>query len=539
MILRRFLPLLLPVAALAAPDPVLLERGAKIFAEKCALCHQPTGLGAPPIYPPLAGSDFLLANRERAIHAVVQGLADPIVVNRTTYHNVMPAQILDDAQVAATLTFVTNSWGNTAAPFTAEEVALARGKSRFATYEQLVTASAYQPIPKPPEGLAVRLVCELPEFCTRLAGGGDGHPIYALAQNGAVYSLDAPSGALVQILKGTDYLDPKRGDLVTLGLTVDPQGRLLVVSNQKLTKDVPVYTNEVIIWRSTPVAPGQPLQMQPWFRTTYPQGVGGMNHGVGNIAFGPDGMLYVASGSRTDSGEVAHDPHFAEMAEHDHTSCIWKLDPKSDSPQIEVVARGIRNAYGFAWDGSGQLFTFSNGPDFDAGEEMDVIEPGRHYGFPYQFENWPATTGWPYDHTPALPPGLTVTHPVVNLGPAAQWGGKPTRTFTPHSSPGGAVWCGDEWPAFLRGGFLVPRFGNLLDVPQDTGFDLLTVHPSKRADGTWEAHVETVLAPLGRPLDTLLYAPGRVLVLEYTRPVDFKNRLGWLPGRIIELSVKP
>jgi hypothetical protein len=27
-----------------------------------------------------------------------------------------------------------------------------------------------------------------------------------------------------------------------------------------------------------------------------------------------------------------------------------------------------------------------------------------------------------------------------------------------------------------------------------------------------------------------------VLILEYTRPTTFKDRIGWLPGRIIELA---
>ena len=84
--------------------------------------------------------------------------------------------------------------------------------------------------------------------------------------------------------------------------------------------------------------------------------------------------------------------------------------------------------------------------------------------------------------------------------------------------------------------FLVPRFGNLLAKPEDSGFDVLSVRPRVRADGSWEAEVHTVLAPLGRPLDVHAWPGGRVLILEYTRPTNFKDRLGWLPGRILELA---
>ena len=70
------------------------------------------------------------------------------------------------------------------------------------------------------------------------------------------------------------------------------------------------------------------------------------------------------------------------------TSNIWRIDPKAEKPTLEVYARGVRNAYAFCWNDRGEMFATENGPDADAPEELNQIEQGRHYGFPYTFANW-------------------------------------------------------------------------------------------------------------------------------------------------------
>lgn len=508
--------------------------GEAIYLEKCAMCHLPAGQGAPPAFPPLAGSDWMLADRTRTIRTVCEGLQGPITVKGTSYNNVMPAQVLNDEQVAAVLTYVTNAWGNEAAAFTPEEVREARRKTRFPTFADLEKASAYAPLPSAPAGWTLREVAQLPSFCTRLAGGNGG-PVYALGERGTIFKLE--NGALQTWILPSDYADPTLGTLSTMGMAVGPDARLYVVSNQRTSRDFVVDMNVVTIWRSEPVKGPDAPKLGIWYRTAYPWGVGPYNHGVSHLAFGPDGMLYVGSGSRTDGAEAGTTPRISTEGEVGITACLWQLDPRANPPEINVIANGLRNAYGFAWTPQGQLFAVVNGPDADAPEEMDAILPGKHYGFPYQFSDWPAPRK-PYPHTPDVPEGLTFTLPVRNNGPAGG-GGKlgGLSTFDPHSSPAGMIWCGDDFPEPLRGGFLVTRYGNLLVTPQDCGFDLLRVAVAQdKLTGRWQADVTTVLAPLGRPLDVLPLGGGKVLILEYTRPTDFRSGTGWLPGRLLELA---
>ena len=127
----RFLPFIffLGVALSCADESESKARGERIFLQTCIVCHQATGWGAPPVFPPLAGSDWIKANRERAVRALCEGLGGPIRVNGTDYNNQMPVQPLDDRSVADVLTFVFSSWGNAEKAVMPDEVAKVRRTS--------------------------------------------------------------------------------------------------------------------------------------------------------------------------------------------------------------------------------------------------------------------------------------------------------------------------------------------------------------------------------------------------------------------------
>ena len=100
-----------------------IKMGESIYASNCAACHQPDGSGVPNAFPPLAKSDYLNADPNRAIDAIHNGLSGKITVNGKEYDSVMPAVNLDDEKAANVVTYIMNSWGNKGGEITPEDVA--------------------------------------------------------------------------------------------------------------------------------------------------------------------------------------------------------------------------------------------------------------------------------------------------------------------------------------------------------------------------------------------------------------------------------
>lgn len=102
-----------------------IELGHRLFSI-CAACHQATGRGLPNQFPPLAASDYLNADKTRAIKIVIAGRQGEVLVNGIKFNNNMPAFPLGDQEVANVLTYVYNSFGNAGLEVTPEEVKAVR-----------------------------------------------------------------------------------------------------------------------------------------------------------------------------------------------------------------------------------------------------------------------------------------------------------------------------------------------------------------------------------------------------------------------------
>jgi nitrite reductase (NO-forming) len=102
---------------------IQIEQGKQVYMQTCFVCHQPDGVGIPGQIPPLVKSGYLMADKERSIRAVLQGLTGEIEVNGRKFNGIMtPLNYLSDEQAANVLTYVRNSFGNEGEAVTVSEV---------------------------------------------------------------------------------------------------------------------------------------------------------------------------------------------------------------------------------------------------------------------------------------------------------------------------------------------------------------------------------------------------------------------------------
>ena len=103
-----------------------MDRGKEIYLAYCITCHMENGEGIPTIYPPLAKSDYLMADKKRAIKQVLEGANGEMIVNGITYNNQMAAFPLPDQEVSDVLNYIRNTWGNVGDPILPQQVKVER-----------------------------------------------------------------------------------------------------------------------------------------------------------------------------------------------------------------------------------------------------------------------------------------------------------------------------------------------------------------------------------------------------------------------------
>ena len=172
----------------------------------------------------------------------------------------------------------------------------------------------------------------------------------------------------------------------------------------------PALENVSVVFRATPYVDGD-------------------GHFGGRIAFSPDGHLFFTNGERQ-KFDPAQDPK-ATLGK------VLRLNddgtPASDNPLVgrgfhpAVWSYGHRNLLGLAFDANGNLWEQEMGPK--GGDEVNLILPGRNYGYPIVSDG---------DHYDDRPIPDHATRPEFE---------KPKVSWNPVISPGGLmVYSGKLWP---------------------------------------------------------------------------------------------
>ena len=99
----------------------------------------------------------------------------------------------------------------------------------------------------------------------------------------------------------------------------------------------------------------------------------------GVLKFGPDGKLYIGTGSVSDSSHGSQRVNSLEgkILRINEDGTIPNDNPFEDSP---VYSLGHRNPKGLAWDTSMNLFVTEIGPTKN--DEINLVYPGNNFGWP-------------------------------------------------------------------------------------------------------------------------------------------------------------
>ena len=196
-------------------------------------------------------------------------------------------------------------------------------------------------------------------------------------------------------------------------------------------------------------------------------------HQADGLEFGPDGLLYITNGSTCD-----------ECVETDERAAtIMTANP--DGSGLTVYATGLRNPYDITFDSQGRLWATDNGSDGQEApfcatiDELNLIEQGADYGWPY---------------APDCDPLLSGTPPVASLG---------LHT----ASTGIDAYDGAQFPAEYVGDLFLTLWGSFAFEPE--------LAPELYRYTPGDDEIVLFASGFEHPIDVLVDHDGSLLVLDY------------------------
>ena len=186
----------------------------------------------------------------------------------------------------------------------------------------------------------------------------DAGKLWFTQRGGRLQQLDGPGRDIPGVVE--------QGEGGLLGVEVDDGGRLFLMLTSRRDNRI-VRLDDL---RADPVVLVDGIRK-------------GAIHNGGRLRFGPDGTLYAGTG---DAGDTSLPPQPGNL-----NGKILTVDP--DEGGATVFSRGHRNPQGLCFDADGRFLSTEHGPD--RGDEVNVIERGRNYGWPDSsgtgIKNWTPT----------------------------------------------------------------------------------------------------------------------------------------------------
>ena len=179
---------------------------------------------------------------------------------------------------------------------------------------------------------------------------------------------------------------------------------------------------------------------------TMPVYNGDMHYGS-RLAFGPDGMLYVTMGERSDTPMRPQAQQLnSDLGKVLRITRDGAIPP--DNPYVgqsgarpAIWSRGHRNIQAAAFDTQGKLWTIEHGTR--GGDELNHIQKGKNYGWPLQ--------AYGMEYTGAFP----ITSPAGSARAQLDGMEQPVYYWDPVIAPSGAQWyTGDAFPAWKNSLFV-------------------------------------------------------------------------------------
>ncbi len=222
----------------------------------------------------------------------------------------------------------------------------------------------------------------------------------------------------------------------------------------------------------------------------------GGQHWTRTIAFGPDGMLYVAAGSSC---------NFCEEEDARRAAVTRYTDTGDDET---VFASGLRNSVGISFHPvTGELWATDNGRDWLGDdlppEEVNILREGQFYGWPYAYG----------ERIPDPELGPTAPERVAASVP-------PLISLQAHSAPLGLTfYTGDAFPTEYHGDLFIAQHGSW-NRSSPVGYQVLHVDlegEDRSVPGDRQPFASGFLRPEGswaRPVDLSVGPDGALYITD-------------------------